>query len=71
MTPIIMGLTMLIQQRMTPAAGDPTQQKVMMIMPVVFTFMFAYFPSGLVLYWLVSNVISIAQQWFILRRVKG
>ena len=70
-TPIIMGLTMLIQQRMTPAAGDPTQQKVMMIMPVVFTFMFAYFPSGLVLYWLVSNVISIAQQWFILRRVKG
>lgn len=69
-TPIIMGLTMLIQQRMTPAAGDPTQQKVMMLMPVIFTFMFAYFPSGLVLYWLVSNVISIAQQWFILRKVR-
>ena len=70
-TPIIMGISMLVQQKMTPAAGDPTQQKVMMIMPVVFTFMFAYFPSGLVLYWLVSNVISIAQQWFILRRVKS
>ncbi|MCC8194042.1 MAG: membrane protein insertase YidC [Deltaproteobacteria bacterium] len=69
-TPIIMGLTMLLQQRLTPAAGDPTQQKIMMIMPVVFTFFFLNFPSGLVVYWLANNVISIAQQWWQLRRVK-
>ncbi len=68
-TPIIMGLTMLLQQRLTPAAGDPTQQKIMMIMPVVFTFFFLNFPSGLVVYWLANNVISIAQQWWQLRRV--
>ena len=68
-TPIIMGLTMLLQQKLTPAAGDPTQQKIMMIMPIVFTFLFLNFPSGLVIYWLANNVISIAQQWLQLRRV--
>lgn len=62
--PIIMGATMVIQQKMTPSTMDPTQQKIMMIMPVVFTFMFLTFPSGLVLYWLVNNVLSIAQQWY-------
>lgn len=67
-TPILMGVTMLIQQKMTPSMGDPTQQKIMLAMPVIFTFMFAYFPSGLVLYWLSSNVISIIQQWFVLRK---
>ena len=67
-TPLIMGGTMFLQQWMTPAAGDPTQQKVMMIMPVVFTFLFLNFPSGLVVYWLTNNVISIAQQWLQLRR---
>lgn len=67
-TPIIMGLTMLLQQKLTPSAGDPTQQKIMMIMPVVFTFFFLNFPSGLVVYWLANNVISIAQQWWQLRR---
>ncbi len=61
--PIIMGATMVIQQKMTPSTMEPTQQKIMMIMPVVFTFMFLTFPSGLVLYWLVNNVLSIAQQW--------
>ncbi|MEW6739286.1 MAG: membrane protein insertase YidC [Nitrospirota bacterium] len=61
--PIIMGATMVIQQKMTPSTMDPTQQKIMMIMPIVFTFMFLTFPSGLVLYWLVNNVLSIAQQW--------
>jgi len=61
-TPIIMGATMVVQQRMTPVAADPMQQKMMMIMPVVFTFMFLWFPSGLVIYWLTSNVLGIVQQ---------
>ena len=63
-TPIVMGLTMFLQQKMTPAAGDPTQQKMMMFMPLIFTVMFLNFPSGLVVYWLVNNVISIGQQYF-------
>lgn len=67
-TPIIMGATMFLQQRMTPAPGDPTQAKIMLLMPVIFTFMFLNFPSGLVVYWLVNNVISIAQQWWMLRK---
>jgi YidC/Oxa1 family membrane protein insertase len=54
---------MLLQQSMTPATGDPAQQKMMMLMPVIFTVMFVNFPSGLVLYWLVNNVLSIAQQY--------
>jgi YidC/Oxa1 family membrane protein insertase len=60
----IMGVTMLIQQKMTPQAGDPTQAKMMMLMPVIFTFIFINFSSGLVLYWLVSNIFSIAQQYY-------
>jgi YidC/Oxa1 family membrane protein insertase len=60
---LLMGGTMLVQQAMTPATGDPTQQKMMMLMPVVFTLMFVNFPAGLVLYWLVNNVLSIAQQY--------
>ncbi|MBI3248155.1 MAG: membrane protein insertase YidC [Deltaproteobacteria bacterium] len=60
---LLMGATMLIQQTMTPAQGDPMQQKMMMLMPVIFTVMFVNFPSGLVLYWLVNNVLSIAQQY--------
>ncbi|BCB97196.1 membrane protein insertase YidC [Dissulfurispira thermophila] len=69
--PVIMGATMVIQQKMTPSTMDPTQQKIMMIMPVVFTFMFLTFPSGLVLYWLVNNVLSIAQQWYMNRKLKA
>jgi len=61
-TPIIMGGTMALQQWMTPSAGDPTQKKMMLLMPVVFTYLFLSFPSGLVLYWLVSNLLSIGQQ---------
>ena len=61
---LIMGVTMLIQQKMTPQAGDPTQAKMMMLMPVIFTFIFINFSSGLVLYWLVSNIFSIAQQYY-------
>lgn len=69
-TPIIMGATMLIQQKMTPSTMDPAQAKMMLIMPVVFTFMFLSFPSGLVLYWLVNNVLSIAQQYYIQKAKK-
>ncbi|QCC86439.1 membrane protein insertase YidC [Desulfovibrio desulfuricans] len=61
-TPIVMGLTMFIQQKMSPPATDPTQQKVMMFLPLIFTAMFLSFPSGLVVYWLVNNILSIAQQ---------
>ena len=64
-TPIIMGASMFIQQKMTPTVGDPTQAKLMLLMPIVFTFMFLNFPSGLVIYWLVNNVLSIGQQFYI------
>ncbi len=64
-TPIVMGATMFIQQKMTPTVGDPTQAKMMLLMPIVFTFMFLNFPSGLVIYWLVNNVLSIGQQLYI------
>jgi YidC/Oxa1 family membrane protein insertase len=60
---LIMGATMLIQQKMSPQTGDPSQAKMMMLMPVIFTFIFINFSSGLVLYWLVSNLFSIAQQY--------
>jgi len=62
---IIMGGTMLLQQKMSPPPGDPTQAKMMMLMPVVFTFIFINFSSGLVLYWLVNNVLSISQQYYV------
>jgi YidC/Oxa1 family membrane protein insertase len=67
-TPIIMGATMLIQQIITPSSGDPIQKKMMYILPVVFTFMFLSFPSGLVLYWLINNVFSIAQQFYTMQK---
>lgn len=63
--PIIMGITMVIQQKMTPSTMDPKQAKMMMLMPVVFTFMFLNFASGLVLYWLVNNLLSITQQFVV------
>lgn len=69
-TPIIMGVTMFIQQKMTPSNMDPIQQKMMLALPVVFTFMFLGFPSGLVLYWLVNNVLTIGQQMYINKLVK-
>ncbi|EGB16434.1 membrane protein insertase, YidC/Oxa1 family [Pseudodesulfovibrio mercurii] len=67
-SPIIMGASMFLQQKMTPSAGDPTQQKIMLIMPLVFTFMFLQFPSGLVIYWLFNNLLSIGQQLMIARK---
>ena len=63
--PILMGVSMLVQQKMTPTVGDPRQAQIMLIMPVVFTFMFLEFPTGLVLYWLVNNCLSILQQYLI------
>ncbi len=63
--PITMGVTMVIQQKMTPSTMDPTQAKIMMFMPIIFTFMFLSFPSGLVLYWLVNNILGIVQQYFV------
>ena len=67
--PLIMGATMMIQQKLNPTPMDPTQAKVMMVLPVVFTGFFAFFPAGLVLYWVVNNTLSIAQQWYITRIV--
>ncbi len=61
---LVMGATMFLQQKMTPPMGDPTQAKMMMLLPVVFTFIFINFSSGLVLYWLVNNVFSISQQYY-------
>lgn len=67
--PILMGATMLIQQKLNPTPPDPTQAKLMMLMPVIFTVLFVNFPAGLVLYWLVNNSLSILQQWWIMRRM--
>jgi YidC/Oxa1 family membrane protein insertase len=69
-TPIIMGATMFIQQKMTPTNMDPIQAKMMLALPVVFTAMFLNFPSGLVLYWLVNNILTIAQQMYINKTLK-
>jgi YidC/Oxa1 family membrane protein insertase len=66
--PIIMGATMLIQQRLNPAPPDPMQAKIMMFLPVLFTALFWGFPAGLVLYWIVNNSLSILQQWYITRK---
>ena len=66
--PILMGISMFIQQKLSPTSADPTQAKIMMLMPVIFTVFFASFPSGLVLYWLTNNVISIFQQWYITKK---
>jgi YidC/Oxa1 family membrane protein insertase len=68
--PILMGATMIIQQKMTPTSMDPAQNKMMMFMPIIFTFMFLNFASGLVLYWLMNNVFSISQQLYVNRKLK-
>jgi YidC/Oxa1 family membrane protein insertase len=66
--PIIMAVSMYVQTKLNPAPPDPIQAKVMLFMPLVFSFMFFFFPSGLVLYWVVNNLLSIAQQWAITRQ---
>ena len=69
--PVLMGVSMYIQQKLNPAPIDPIQQKVFQIMPFAFTIMFAFFPSGLVLYWVVNNILSIAQQYVITKRIEN
>lgn len=69
--PVLMGATMLIQHKLNPTPLDPIQARVMMILPIAFTFFFLFFPAGLVLYWVVNNTLSIAQQWYITRVVIG
>jgi YidC/Oxa1 family membrane protein insertase len=68
--PVIMGVSMFVQQKLNPPPPDPMQAKIMMALPVVFTAMFAFFPAGLVLYWVVNNLLSIAQQWIINKRIE-
>ena len=69
--PLIMGASMLFQQRLNPPPADPIQAKIMMMLPVVFTVFFLWFPSGLVLYWVTNNVLSIAQQVYINKKING
>ena len=67
--PVLMGISMFVQQKMNPAPPDPMQAKIMQVLPIVFTVFFIFFPAGLVLYWLGNNVLSIAQQWVITRKI--
>jgi YidC/Oxa1 family membrane protein insertase len=69
--PLLMGITMFIQTKLNPAPPDPLQAKVMLMMPVLFTGMFLFFPAGLVLYWTVNNILSIVQQWQITRTLES
>jgi YidC/Oxa1 family membrane protein insertase len=68
--PLIMGVSMFVQMKLNPPPPDPMQAKIMMALPFVFTVFFAFFPSGLVLYWTVNNLLSIAQQWHITRTIE-
>jgi YidC/Oxa1 family membrane protein insertase len=68
--PLAMGASMYLQQLMSPAMGDPMQQRMMRIMPVMFTVLFLFFPAGLVLYWLTNNLLSIAQQYYVMRQTE-
>ena len=67
--PVIMGLTMWLQQKLNPAPADPIQQKIFTFMPIMFTFMLGTFPAGLVIYWAWNNVLSIAQQYLIMKKM--
>jgi YidC/Oxa1 family membrane protein insertase len=69
--PLIMGASMFVQQKLNPPPPDPTQAKIMQLMPVFFTFFFLWFPAGLVLYWVVNNLLSILQQWIITRQIEA
>jgi YidC/Oxa1 family membrane protein insertase len=69
--PIVMGVSMFIQQKLNPKPTDPMQAKIMMALPLVFTVFFLWFPSGLVLYWVLNNILSIAQQWYINKKIEG
>lgn len=69
--PLLMGATMFIQMQLNPAPPDPMQARIMKLMPILFTVLFLFFPAGLVLYWLVNNILSIAQQWYITRQIEN
>lgn len=69
--PLLMGVSMFFQQKLNPPPPDPTQAKIMQLLPIVFTFFFLWFPAGLVLYWVVNNVLSIAQQYVITKRIEA
>lgn len=69
--PIIMGASMYLQQKLNPPQVDPMQQKIFQFLPVIFTVMFLFFPAGLVLYWVVNNILSMAQQWYINKKIIG
>jgi YidC/Oxa1 family membrane protein insertase len=68
--PLIMGCTMFLQQKMNPPPPDPVQAKLFQFMPIIFTFMMANFPAGLIIYWSWNNTLSVAQQWLIQRRTR-
>lgn len=68
--PLIMGISMFVQQKLNPPPMDPVQQKVMQALPFIFTAFFAFFPAGLVLYWVVNNLLSISQQWYITKKIE-
>ena len=68
--PILMGASMFLQMSLNPTPPDPMQAKIMKMMPLIFTVFFLWFPAGLVLYWLVNNILSIAQQWYITRKIE-
>ena len=67
--PLLMGISMFVQQRLNPPPPDPMQAKVMMLMPVIFTVLFANFPAGLMLYWFVNNTLSFMQQWYVMHHI--
>lgn len=69
--PLIMGVSMFVQQKLNPAPPDPMQAKMMQMLPIVFTFFFAFFPAGLVLYWVVNNLLSITQQYIITKKIEN
>jgi YidC/Oxa1 family membrane protein insertase len=68
--PLIMGVTMFLQQKLNPPPPDPMQAKLFQFMPLIFTFMLARFPAGLVIYWSCNNLLTIAQQWVIMRQTR-
>ena len=69
--PILMGISMFLQQKLNPTPPDPMQAKIMKMLPIIFTFFFLWFPAGLVLYWLVNNLLSILQQWYITNKIEN
>ncbi|GGC90844.1 membrane protein insertase YidC [Vreelandella lutescens] len=69
--PILMGISMFVQQMLNPTPPDPMQAKIMKMLPIIFTFFFLWFPAGLVIYWVVNNIISVAQQYFITRSIEN